>query len=581
MKKHWNLKVIAGVMALALVLGGCTAPAAGSSSSGGDVQTESKADASKEETASAGDGPVSPEGEFPIVSEKIELKVMVPNQSNIEDLATNSFTEEYEEKTNIKINWNIILSDSVQDKVNISLSSGDMPDIYLGCNVTQTQQLAYGSQGAFLSLNGYIDQYGAKLKEIMQHVPNLEQVITMGNGNIYALPRIEKCPHCEVSNKMWVNRDWLKALNLKTPTTTEEFEDMLKAFKENDPNGNGQQDEIPLITYEKGWNTSPISGYLMNPFVYTQPSNYTYLDNGKINTAYTQDGWKDGLMWLNKLYNEGLYYDQSLVLNEDQARQIGQSGGDVDVVGCYLSGVPSAVPGDPIENWRPYVCLPPLEGPAGRVVTWGAYSQINPTHFVITSACKTPEAAFRWGEEMYDNDLTYRVAFGVEGENWKKIVAGEDGIPADAKDTRGGDPAEVSLNIDGVTWGDKQNFCWRGIGLRCDTTDFKENRYAQYIPGDYETELEYRVAEDTINVMEPYRPKIDVVVPPVVYSDDQAMELANVEAVVLSYVEEMAARFITGDAKPEEWDAYIAELKNKGIDKLQEIYQAAYDAKYK
>ncbi|NLO83444.1 MAG: extracellular solute-binding protein [Clostridiales bacterium] len=514
-------------------------------------------------------------GRFPIVDEKIELTVTVPTASNVEDITTNEFTKFYEELTNIAIKWNVIPSESLTEKINISLSSGDMPDIYLNCNISQTQQQVYGSQGAFVALNGYIDAYDGVFKQVLEKVPNLRDIITMSDGNIYALPHIEKCNHCEVSNKMCVNRQWLDVLGLEIPKTVDEFTDMLRKFKTEDPNQNGEADEIPLLGYEGGWNSSIISGYLTNPFVYSA----IHLENGKVKLYYIEDGWRDALKWLNQLYKEGLLYPQSFVIQQDQARQIAQSGDDVEVIGCYPNGVPSGAVGDRPEDWKNYIAIPPLEGPAGKYAIWNAYSQINPTTFVITSQCKYPEEAFRWGVELYDRDLYYLKAFGKEGVGWRKLT--EEEKAKGINDLRSGTPSEVLVFADGIGWSDKQNYCWRGIGLRCDTTDFSENRYAQMQPGDYETDMEWRLALDTNNNYAPYVPPLEMVLPFLVYTEEQAAELANLETVINSYRDEMAARFITGDADIDnEWDKYIAEMKNKGVDKLLEIYQSAYDSKY-
>jgi len=505
---------------------------------------------------------------------------MFPSQTAIPDIAENSFTKEYEELTGIHIEWQEVPSDSLADRVNISLSSGDMPDIYLSCGVSLSQQQAYGPQGAFVPLNDYIEQYGEVFQKIEENVPGVADTLTMGDGNIYALPYIEKCVHCEGSSKLWINTKWLDALDMEPPTTVDEFEDMLRRFKEEDPNGNGEADEIPLLTYEGGWHSNAMSGWLTNPFVYTSPdNNYVYLDGDEIKLSYMQDGWKEAMSWLNKLYEEGLYYDQSLVINYDQARQLCAADGTTEDVGCFTGGTPD-LPGADVSQWGPYVALAPIEGPNGRVATWMPYSQITPTAFVITSACENPAAAFRWGVEQYNKDINYRKTFGVEGENWKYVTPGEDDVPADAADFNTGDPAEFAPFIDGVGWGDEQDYCWRGLGLRCDTGDYKDLRYAQVQSGDYDTNMEHRLSVDTQEQMEPYYPDMEICVPTLVYTEEQSATLANTESVVISYVEEMAAAFITGTSDPEaDWDAYLNELSVKGVDQLLEIYQAGYDAR--
>lgn len=576
--------LLCGLMA-SLLLAGCTQT--GGSSGSSSSSTESAPESTVSQTSEAAEGEttydengVSPEGTFPIVEEPITLTVMFPSQTAIPDIAENSFTKEYEELTGIHIEWQEVPSDSLADRVNISLSSGDMPDIYLSCGVSLSQQQAYGPQGAFVPLNDYIEQYGEVFQKIEENVPGVADTLTMGDGNIYALPYIEKCVHCEGSSKLWINTKWLDALDMEPPTTVDEFEDMLRRFKEEDPNGNGEADEIPLLTYEGGWHSNAMSGWLTNPFVYTSPdNNYVYLDGDEIKLSYMQDGWKEAMSWLNKLYEEGLYYDQSLVINYDQARQLCAADGTTEDVGCFTGGTPD-LPGADVSQWGPYVALAPIEGPNGRVATWMPYSQITPTAFVITSACENPAAAFRWGVEQYNKDINYRKTFGVEGENWKYVTPGEDDVPADAADFNTGDPAEIAPFIDGVGWGDEQDYCWRGLGLRCDTGDYKDLRYAQVQSGDYDTNMEHRLSVDTQEQMEPYYPDMEICVPTLVYTEEQSATLANTESVVISYVEEMAAAFITGTSDPEaDWDAYLNELSVKGVDQLLEIYQAGYDAR--
>lgn len=524
---------------------------------------------------------VSPEKTFPIVKESITLKIMMPSSTSIEDMSTNDFTLWYEDLTNIKVDWNVVPQDSLTDKVNISLSSGDMPDVYMNCGVTQTQQMVYGTMGAFTALNDYIDEYSTMFQDIESKVSGLESIITLPDGNIYALPYIEKCVHCENSSKMWINTAWLKALGVETPETVEEFEELLKQFKEKDPNGNGENDEIPLLSFEGGWQSSVLSGYLTDPFVYTSPDdNYVYLQNGQVMLSYMQDGWKDAMVWLHSLYDQGLLYDQSLIINQDQARQVATSEDGLAVVGCFTSGTPNAVPGDDVESWKDYVAMAPLEGPAGRVATWKPYSSITPTNFVITSACENPAAAFRWGVEQYDRDINLRKVFGLEDVQWKRITPGEGDVPEDAVDLNTGNPSELAMFADGVQWGDEQNVVWRANGPRVETPDAPEYRYNQYQIGDYETNMEYRLAYDTRDNYQPYNPDIEVCLPPLVFDDAQSAELANNESVVFTYVKEMAARFITGDADIEaEWNAYLQELDVKGVQTMTDIYQAAYDAK--
>ena len=113
---------------------------------------------------------------------------------------------------------------------------------------------------------------------------------------------------------------------------------MLIAFQTKDPNGNGKADEIPLSGVVS-WHGS-LADYLINPFVYYQtvssPSGY-YLEDGSIKAPFVEDGWKEGLKYLNKLYAQGLIDPQAFTNTEDQAKALGESP-DVAILGAMPSG---------------------------------------------------------------------------------------------------------------------------------------------------------------------------------------------------------------------------------------------------
>src|SRR4029453_4320984 len=144
--------------------------------------------------------------------------------------------------------------------------------------------------GVFLPLNGLIDQYAPNIKAAMEKEPLLKALNTAPDGNIYGLVAYSQCFHCSYPNKMWVNTKWLKQLGLEMPKTTAEFKAMLKAFKENDPNGNGVHDEVPLTGSIEDFGVRIIP-YLMNGFIYDDDRNYLYMNNGKVDTAANKPQW--------------------------------------------------------------------------------------------------------------------------------------------------------------------------------------------------------------------------------------------------------------------------------------------------
>ena len=112
-------------------------------------------------------------------------------------------------KTNVHIEWEVVPEQSIQEKLNLVLASEDYPDVIMGLNISPAQMI-YGSQGAFLPLNDLIEKQGTNTKKIFQDNPEIESAITALDGNIYALPEVNECYHCSMSQKMWIYEPWLK-----------------------------------------------------------------------------------------------------------------------------------------------------------------------------------------------------------------------------------------------------------------------------------------------------------------------------------------------------------------------------------
>src|SRR5699024_315051 len=139
--------------------------------------------------------------------------------------------------------------------------------------------------------------------KMFEELPHVKEAITAPDGNIYALPQVNECYHCSYSQKLWIYQPWLDELGLEMPTTTDEFYEVLKAFKEDDPNGNGKADEIPLAGANSGAYVK-IDQFLMNSFIYNNYFNnaqHLYVDHGNIEAAFNKPEWKDGLEYLNML----------------------------------------------------------------------------------------------------------------------------------------------------------------------------------------------------------------------------------------------------------------------------------------
>ncbi|MBJ6359939.1 ABC transporter substrate-binding protein [Paenibacillus sp. GCM10012307] len=515
-----------------------------------------------------GKAAVNPAGQFPITNEKTTIRIMVPSNPVVEDYATNEFTKYLEERTNIHIEWDIIPSKSSAEKLNLILSSGDdLPDVIMDFGVSNAQQMIYGSQGIFRPLNDLIDEYGFETKAMFEKLPIVKDSITAPDGNIYALPHVNQCYHCTLPKRMWIYQPWLDKLGLSMPTTTDEFYEVLKAFKNGDPNGNGKADEIPFSGSPTGF-FSNIDSFLMNAFIYNPGGDRVYLQDGKAVVPYDKPQWREGLTYLRKLYQEGLLDPQALTQDGDQLKRLGENP-DTAILGAASAmhmGVISEFYGSS-NRWLEYKTVPPLKGPEGvQIAPYEAYHLVGGGSFLITKASKNPAAAFRLADLLYNEEVTLRSVIGRPDKEWKKAEPGEIGI--------NGEQAKWKQIAD---WGKTQNFNWNQSG-----PSFRPNELRLGEVANPEKPLEIIMYDEASKKYAPYKQAAENVLPPLFFTNEQAAEISDLSKTITDYVNEMIARFVTGDANLEkDWDSYLNNLKKMDLARYLAIYQEAYELKYK
>jgi putative aldouronate transport system substrate-binding protein len=517
--------------------------------------------------------PVSAAGQFPIVTKPITLKILLAATQGVSDYQNNEFTKWLQDKTGIKLEIDVasVNADEAKQKLNLVLASGNLPDMIIGFNVLPDQQEVLAKQGVIIPLDSYIDQYGFELKTVMKEMPQLRASIALTDGKIYGLPDVNDCYHCSLSQKAWIYKPWLDKLGLKVPTTTDELEQVLIAFKTKDPNGNGKADEIPWSAAPVGSWHAELDSFIMNSFVLDNRltnDRSLYIDNGKVLAAFAQSGWKDGMAYLAKLYKEGLIDPQSFTNNFDKHQALGEN--PVPIMGFTQAGFMGMFTQINAKSgrWLDYVPVPPLKGPSGlQQIPENPYQAINPGRLIITKATKYPEAAFRLADLFYNYEAGKRNELGLPGKQWDNSQPGKESI--------GGGVAKWFI-IPGDPSVTQQANNWNQAAPRYESAD---NRMSQEY--DPKNPLERMLYENSKNNYAPYG-KPNQTVPPLIFTSDQSKRLSELNTTLYNVVDTQFAAFVTGQADVNKgWDAYLQALKTNGLDELLKIYQTAYDAKYK
>jgi putative aldouronate transport system substrate-binding protein len=510
-------------------------------------------------------------GQYPLTEEKATLTVMVLTDPRVEDMNTNAFTLWFEELTNVHVEWLVVPAEGANEALSLTLASGDLPDVILSFNTTLSTVSIYGSQGLIIPLNDLIAEHGINTNAMFDAVPGLREQVTSPDGNIYALPRVNVCYHCSASQKMWINQAWLTALGLEMPQTTAEFRDVLIAFRDQDPNGNGIQDEIPLTGAIQSWN-SDLRQFLINPFIFNNiyyGNSGLYLDNGQVRASYTTEEYREALRYLKGLVDEGLIPTEALTQTEAVLIQQGENpeGNQIGAVGAGYQGQFTQIGGES-NRWLDYVTVPPLEGPNGnRVAPWEPYG-LAPGSFMITSAATDPVLALKWGDAFYEWEVQTRRLYGTQGVDWDYAPEGTLGLNG-----------EAACRISITPYGNIQNNHWYETGPEFLSAEFR--LCEGYDASNSGAQLERILYDETAKNYAPYAAPSAIIVPPLSMSEENATESSELGVGIDSYVTEMFALFITGQADLDtEWETYLQTLDELGLPRYLEIRQNTFDSQY-
>ena len=374
---------------------------------------------------------------------------------------------------------------------------------------------------------------------------------------------------------MWINDEWMQNLGLEYPTTTEEFKQMLIAFRDNDPNGNGEKDEIPMSGDIDGWYTQS-AYFLLGAFLPMSPYKQGFgLDNGKVVNLSTDERFRDALAYLNDLYNEGLMDPGTLTQTNDQLKKLVDNP-DGSLVGATTAGYggqfTTEIGGDRYQLYRP---LAPLKGPDGVQYAYSAPYTPSTGNFVITKDCKNPELAMQWANALYTNEACSTIFNGVEGKAWRFAKDGEVGFE--------GQPALwTALIAYGGDVGSTRNDCWTQMGIYNFSAEWRAGQSIDPDTDPYSADgMEYLLYTTTKELYDPYNMD-EYALPALKLTEDENFTVSPLRTEWNNYFSEMFFNFVTGAWNLDsDWDNHVNNVENiYGMSQMTEIYQEAYDRQY-
>ena len=572
---------------MATTLAGCGGGSSdsGSGSSSGSSDAAGTEDAAGADAADAGTEADAAGGDS-TSSSGDKLLVALTTSSFVTDYENNYFTNLLEEKLGFELEFYMLPTEATETRTKVALmatSNEQQPDVMItDGHLTNEMILQYGSSGFFLPLNDYVSDpekmpnYNAIPEEDREL---MNKASTQADGNIYSLSAWEPETWNLTPNRMFINKAWLDKLGLSIPTTTDELKEVLIAFRDGDPNGNGAQDELGVYGQSSGGYGENITAALMNAFVFWNGGGtnggLALSEDGKTVIApFTTEEWRDGLRYMNDLYNEGVLSANTFTDDNTQFKAILSQ--ETPIVGLTSAGSLSTWPdARNNKNFLEMEFIEPLKGPKG--VQYTPYNEFNPSQELsIISGTDKLDMALAFADLFFDHDISLIERFGEEGVDWTRdpeLLAEHTNAYVDAGLYDG-----LTLLVTSTVWADNQSQTWRNHGPRYaslemgnTTFDTAQSGGAKFDPSD-PTQLNAKCYQM-------YYPKHpDHVLPALKYTMEEAEQLQDPLTTLPDFVKQALAEFVTGARDIEGgWDSYLKELDTMGLQQWLETAQTAYD----
>lgn len=545
-KRSWLQGSLCLALCLTMLLSGCGSSTSGESQGeSSSAAGESSSASTETETSSTGE-----EDSLLITEEPLTLTAHIHNGAT-EVLSDDWIIEEEAGRmTNIYLEGTASVNETdAVNAFNLMIASKDLPDIVGGPH--RVDLMKYGMEGAFIPLNDLIDQYAPNIRKMLDENPDVEAAITAEDGNIYLIPTLED----SVMSQAWfIRQDWLDKLGLEIPETVDELHDVLLAFVNEDPNGNGEKDEVAFFNRNVfgqdlgGAHSALFSLFGVNLKFHTD-------ENGTVQLGAYQPEMKEAMKNVSQWYSEGLI-DQEIFTRGGNARDVlfsenngGLSHDWYPSLSAYNDKMPELVPGFELVG-----ILPP-EDINGDQWEQESRTKVTDMGWAISVQNEHPEETIKYFDFWWSEVGERLMMYGIEGEHFEMV----DGKPV---------YTDKVLNAD-----EPINNYMKSIGGQ-------QYQMGHWNLSEYEN---FMMSQAGVDVVELYKEagvvdKLNVNLPALSLTAEETEIIQSKWPVISTYIQEQIQKWtFDGSNIDAEFDKYINDIKGMGMDEVLAAYQAAYD----
>lgn len=501
-------------------------------------------------------------------SEKVRLTALISKSGLTKDVNEFQWLKELEDKAGVEIEWQQITADWDQKK-SAMFASGEIPDLLFAATA-DSDYVQY--KGLFEDLTQLIETDAPNIQEMFQDHPETETMAKTEDGKIYGVPGYQAV-WPKVSGTMLINKTWLDNLGLEVPGTWEELEEVLTAFRDGDPNGNGDpSDEIPMnfmndfVSRSGGADILNMLGGTGIQLTDRAPYGY-FVEDKQVKCCFVDERYKEFMKFLQKLFAEDCISQEVLTQDYSKYQSVCRADGKTARVGLTFAWESGDRFGNELKDQ--YIAIPQIKQAADTDNATYSYDfyglNYHGNRVSVSSACKNKEAAIRFIDGFYEEEASIQVLFGGINEEEPCIKKNDDGtwevLP----------PADPALDPG----------TWKWTNAFADVGPF-------YIRDEMQQKL--KLGTDMIGALEEksvYDADLKNVDPKsnlypqnfMKYAQEDINTMAMNQANIDNIADQTAAAWLTDASRDidAEWESYVNSLNSAGLSQNLTIRQKAYE----
>ncbi|MEK4664903.1 ABC transporter substrate-binding protein [Priestia sp. FSL H7-0729] len=496
---------------------------------------------------------------LPITNEPFTIDYWRANDAKL-TASLNNFGDmaaykEKEKLTGIQVKFTHPPLGQQRDQFNLLISTKELPDvIYYNWADAVGGPEKMIKDGRIIRLNELIDSYAPNLKRIIESDPDVKKQIALDDGTIYMFPLLKlDALKLNATSGLIMRQDWLDKLNLKVPTNIDEWYTVLKAFKEQDPNGNGKPDELP---FTGNWGPGNLTKLHDFAAAFGVIGGFQ-LNGDKVEFGPIQPGYRDFLETMAKWYKEGLI-DPEIMTNDGKAFDYKVTS---NLAGAYQGGVFSGMGKyfnlmrDTDPNFNVTGVPWPVSPDGTSYATFNLENKVLSYGEAITASADEDKLKYivQWMDYNYSEEGSDLFNFGIENDSYVR-----DGEGVKFTDT-------IINNANGLTY--DQALASYALSIM-DGPINQDSRYLDALlfdDGQRAANAEWMKASSALTL------------PPIRLSTEEVTTSTSIMSQVNTYLNETMTAIISGQKPITEFDTMAETIKSMDIERAIEVHQAAYD----